>query len=81
MIRILTMIAKVAAISLITGAVLSRLDLSAEYVLAQMGLTPENVLNILQKSVAWAVPNMVLGAMIILPIWFLIYLIRPPRAD
>jgi hypothetical protein len=27
---------------------------------------------------AWAWPNLLLGALVIVPIWFVIYLFRPP---
>ena len=27
----------------------------------------------------WALPNLMLGALVIVPVWFLIYLFRPPR--
>jgi hypothetical protein len=28
----------------------------------------------------WALPNLTLGALVIMPVWFVIYLFRPPRA-
>jgi hypothetical protein len=27
----------------------------------------------------WAIPNIVLGSMVILPAWTVVYLLRPPR--
>ena len=29
-------------------------------------------------GLAWALPNVLLGALIIVPIWFVAYLFRPP---
>ncbi|MDO9418293.1 DUF6460 domain-containing protein [Pararhizobium sp.] len=31
------------------------------------------------RGTAWALPNMLLGAMIIVPMWFLTYIFLPPR--
>ena len=28
----------------------------------------------------WALPNLLLGSLVIVPVWFLIYLFRPPGA-
>ena len=44
----------------------------------EMGLSLERVEEFARRGIAWAVPNVLLGAMIILPVWFVIYLFRPP---
>ncbi|QDZ01666.1 hypothetical protein FQ775_15520 [Nitratireductor mangrovi] len=79
MLRLLTGLFKIAVVSLITGAGLSAFDITAADILADLGLTPENVLDLLQRGAAWAVPNIVLGSMVIVPIWLVIYLLKPPR--
>ncbi len=33
-----------------------------------------------QRGMTWALPNLLLGSLIIVPVWFLIYLFRPPGA-
>lgn len=75
----LSMIVKIALASLLCGALLSAFDMSAAEVLAKVGMTPEHVLELMQKALAWALPNMVLGAMIIVPLWIIAYMLRPPR--
>ncbi|MEX0404533.1 DUF6460 domain-containing protein [Aquibium sp. LZ166] len=65
--------------SLITGAGLSALDVTAADILMEIGMTPENVLELLERGVSWAVPNIVLGSMVIVPVWLVIFLLRPPR--
>jgi len=70
---------KIVVISLITGAALSAFDLSAAEILAKVGLTPEKALELLERGSAWAMPNIMLGSIVILPIWIVVYLIRPPR--
>ena len=79
MFRFLTGLFKIAAISLITGAGLSALNISAADILQQVGLTPENVLGLMERGAQWAIPNIVLGSMIIVPVWLVVYLLRPPR--
>ena len=80
MFRFLTGLFKIAAISLITGAGLSALNISAADILQQVGLTPENVLGLMERGAQWAIPNIVLGSMVIVPVWLVVYLFRPPRS-
>jgi len=53
--------------------------LSADRLLASIGLTPVELWDHIVHFVAWAIPNVVLGAVIILPLWFFAYLFIPPR--
>ncbi len=78
--RLLSGLFKIALVSLITGAGLSAFDITAADILADLGLTPESVLALIERGVAWAIPNIVLGSMVIVPIWLVIYLLRPPRS-
>ncbi|PHP66263.1 hypothetical protein CSC94_15145 [Zhengella mangrovi] len=80
MFKFLAGLFKILVISLITGAGLSALNLSAADILQQLGLTPERVLGLLQRGAEWAIPNIVLGSMIIVPVWLVVYLLRPPRS-
>lgn len=70
---------KIAAASLLTGAGLSFFNMSATEVLTKLGLTPERVVAMAEKGAAWALPNLLLGSMVIVPIWLVISLLRPPR--
>ena len=79
MLRTLSLLVKIAIASLITGMILTRLDLSAEQILMELGVTPENVMVQLENGVKWALPNIVLGSMVIVPVWLVVYLFRPPR--
>ncbi|WP_421853895.1 DUF6460 domain-containing protein [Oricola sp.] len=65
--------------SLICGAALSFVDISAADLLAKAGLTPQRVVELVQEAFAWALPNMLLGSMIIVPLWCVAYMLRPPR--
>lgn len=79
MFRALSTILKIGIASLITGAVLTKLDLSAEQILLELGLTPETVMLHLERGFRWAMPNIILGSMVIVPVWLVVYLFRPPR--
>lgn len=69
---------KVAVASLIVGSVLAHFGISADMLLRETGLSYERVEDLARRGIAWAAPNLLLGAMIILPVWFVIYLFRPP---
>jgi hypothetical protein len=77
--RLLSATFKIAVVSLITGAGLSAVDITAADVFAKVGLTEERAFELLASGVKWAIPNLVLGSMIIVPIWIVVYLLRPPR--
>lgn len=79
MFRLLSAVFKIVIISLITGAALSAVGITAGDILATVGLTPEKLLDLFQRGVVWAIPNIMLGSMVIVPIWIAIYLLRPPR--
>ena len=69
---------KVAVASLIVGSVLAHFGITAEVLLKETGLSYERVEELARRGVAWAAPNLLLGSMIILPVWFVVYLFRPP---
>ena len=80
MFRLFSTFIRIAIASLITGVVLTKLDLSAEQILAEMGMTPEKVMEHLEQGFQWALPNIILGSMVIVPVWLVVYLFRPPRS-
>lgn len=71
---------KITIFSLAVGAGLSALNLSAADILLQLGMTPERVSALLDQGLRWAIPNIVLGSMVILPVWLVLFLLRPPRS-
>lgn len=78
MYQFLSTIFKIAAISLFVGAGLSFFNVSAEDILGSVGLSPVQLWIYLLEFWDWAVPNMILGAFIVVPVWLVIYLFRPP---
>ncbi len=77
--RIVATVVKIALASLCVGVVLSSLNVTAEQVLADMGLTPEKIILWLSEGAQWAIPHLLLGSIVIVPVWIIIYLFRPPR--
>lgn len=72
---------KLLLASLIAGALLNLFGMSAERILASIGLTPLEAWEYVARFIAWAIPNIMLGAIVILPLWFFAYLFVPPRVN
>ena len=76
--RVFSTVVKVAVASLIVGTVLADFGITADQVLKDLGATPERLLELPRQGFAWALPNLLLGALIIVPVWLLVLLFRPP---
>ncbi len=71
---------KVAVASLIVGTILAHFGITADKIIAETGLSAERVTEYGRQALAWALPNVILGSLVIVPVWFLVYLFRPPSA-
>jgi hypothetical protein len=69
---------KVLIASLVAGVILNHLGITTEQLIQYSGMTREQLEELAQRGIAWAVPNVMLGAIVIVPLWFLIFLFRPP---
>lgn len=69
---------EVAIASLVMGTILAHFGITVDQLMQQFGLTYEWVEEWARRSVAWAPPNVLLGSLVIVPVWFLAYLFRPP---
>ena len=79
--RLLSMMIKIVLISLLVGVALSSFNITAAQVLKDFGLTPDQILNFVRRGFNWALPHIILGALITIPIWLVMYLFRPPPED
>lgn len=70
---------KLALASLLAGTLLSFFGITPRAVLDSLGVTAEDLHNGLISAFAWAAPRMLMGAVVILPIWLVTYLLMPPR--
>jgi hypothetical protein len=71
-------LAKVVVASLVVGTILAHFGLTADQLMREVGLSTDRVEDYARQGFAWAWPNVLLGALVIVPIWFLVFLFRPP---
>jgi hypothetical protein len=76
--RLTRTLVKVLVASLIVGTILAHFGISTDELIGAAGLSRERIEDLARAGVAWAMPNMLLGALVIVPVWFLFYLFRPP---
>src|SRR5580658_3837035 len=76
--RLTRTLVKVLVASLIVGTILAHFGISTDELIRAAGLSRERIEELARAGVAWALPNMLLGALVIVPVWFLFYLFRPP---
>jgi hypothetical protein len=76
--RFIISLIKIAIASLIVGTILSQFGITSEKLLGEVGLTPERLSEIGRQTWDWALPNVMLGAIFILPVWFVVFLFSPP---
>jgi len=76
--RLTGTLVKVVVASLIVGTILAHFGITTDELMDAAGLSSERIEELARKGVAWALPNLLLGSLVIVPIWFLLYLFRPP---
>lgn len=69
---------KVLVASLIVGTILAHFGLTTDQLMQVAGLSPARLGDLAREGLAWALPNLLLGSLIIVPVWFLFYLFHPP---
>jgi hypothetical protein len=70
---------KIAVASLIVGTILAHFGITTEKMIREFGLSQDRIMELTRQGVTWALPNLLLGSLVIVPVWFLVYLFRPPR--
>jgi hypothetical protein len=71
-------VVKVLVASLIVGTILAHFGLTPDELMRAAGLSTARLEELARAGLAWALPNLLLGALVIVPVWFLLYLFRPP---
>ena len=79
--RFLSTIIKISLASLLVGVALSNFNITADQILKDFGITPDQIINYAHRGFNWALPHIILGALITIPIWLVMYLFRPPPED
>ena len=75
---LLRTVVKIAVASLIAGTILAHFGITIDMLAKEFGLSGDRIFELVKQGFAWALPNMLLGSLVILPIWVLAYLLRPP---
>jgi Domain of unknown function (DUF6460) len=76
--RLTRTLVKVVVASLIVGTILAHFGITTDELIKTAGLSQERIEELARAGLAWALPNLLLGSLVIVPIWFLLYLFRPP---
>jgi Domain of unknown function (DUF6460) len=71
---------KITVASLIVGTIMAHFGLTPDRLMAAAGLSEQRLVELAQRALDWALPNLLLGGLVIVPVWFMVYLLRPPRA-
>ncbi len=72
-------IIKLLVLSLIVGLALNLFDLDPLSLLANFGGTVEAIFKTLVSAISWAIPHVLLGAAVVVPIWLALLLLRAAR--
>jgi len=70
---------KLAIASLIVGAIMTHFGVTPDQLMKELGVSQERIMELARAGLTWALPNLLLGSLVIVPVWFVIYLFRPPR--
>ena len=70
---------KLFILSLIVGFVLSVFNIDPEKLLGSIGGTVESIFNVLVDALEWAVPFVLIGAVVVIPIWLILAALRMAR--
>ncbi len=74
-------LAKVVVASLVVGTILAHFGITAEQLMREVGLSTERIEEYARQGLAWAWPNVLLGSIVIIPIWFVVfYFLHPAKA-
>jgi len=71
-------VVKVLIASMIVGTILTHFGIGPDQLVKLTGLSPERIEDLARAGLAWALPNLMLGSLVIVPVWFLFYIFRPP---
>lgn len=78
---LLRTLVKIAVASLIVGTILSHFGITVDRIMQEFGYSHERIAELGRRAIDWALPNVLLGALIIVPVWFLVFLFRPPSTN
>jgi hypothetical protein len=69
---------KVLIASMIVGTVLAHFGITVDQLIKTTGLSTDRIEDLARQGLAWALPNLLLGSLVIVPVWFVFFILRPP---
>ncbi len=75
---LLRTLVKVVIASLVVGTILAHFGITADQIMHEAGLSSDRIEELARRAMAWALPNVLLGSLVIVPVWLLFYIFRPP---
>ncbi|MDH5489522.1 MAG: DUF6460 domain-containing protein [Rhodospirillaceae bacterium] len=69
-------VVKLLVVSLLVGMMLAFFDMKPEELLASLGDTVKSIFQVLVNLVEWMVPYVLLGAVVVIPIWVIMLVWR-----
>ena len=72
-------VVRILLLCLVVGLIISVFDISPEGILSSLGSTAERIFFAVAGVVQWAVPYMLMGAVVVIPIWVVVYIHRVAR--
>lgn len=70
---------KLTIASLIVGTVMTHFGITPDQLMREFGVSQERLVELARQAMNWALPNLLVGALVIVPVWFVLFLFRPPR--
>jgi hypothetical protein len=76
--RLTRTVVKVLIASMIVGTILAHFGITVDQLIKTTGLSADRIEDLARQGLAWALPNLLLGSLVIVPVWFVVYILRPP---
>lgn len=70
---------KVLLFSFIIGVLLSFFEINPKELLANFGETVQSIFSVVARIIEWAVKYILLGAVVVVPIWLIFFFINKAR--
>lgn len=77
--NVLSTIVKLAIASLLVGMALAFFDITPQRLLENLGSTVVDIYRLVLRFVRWAFDYILIGAVVVVPVWFAFYLIGVAR--
>ncbi len=72
-------VVKLAVISLLVGMALAFFDITPQRLLENLGSTVIEIYRLILRFLRWSLEYILIGAVVVLPIWLALYLVRMAR--